>query len=52
MNPKRKKIEDKIYEIIGYLDSPDHFNLNKYKEVFSKMTDEEFGNFCNWCNVF
>ena len=50
MNPKRKKIEDKIYEIIGYLDSPDHFNLNKYQEVFSKMTDEEFGNFCNWCN--
>lgn len=50
MNPKRQKIEEMIYKVIGYLDSPDHFNLNKYKEVFSKMSDEEFGKFCEWCN--
>lgn len=50
MTPKREKIQNMIYKIIGYLDSKDEFNLTKYKEVFEKMTDEEFGNFCNWCN--
>ena len=50
MTPKRKKIEETIYKVIELLDNKEHYNLNKYKEVFSKMTDEEFGKFCEWCN--
>ena len=50
MTEKRKRITDKILEVIGYLDSKDGFNVNKYKEIFAAMSDEEFGKFCEWCN--
>ena len=50
MTEKRKRIEDKIFEVIGYLDTKDGTNLKYYKDYFRNMSDEEFGKFCEWCN--
>ena len=50
MTDKRKRIQDKIFEVIKLLDDKNGYNLKVYKEMFEVMTDEEFGNFCNWCN--
>lgn len=50
MTDKRKRITDQIMKTIGYLDTKDHYNTKKYKEIFAAMTDEEFGRFCEWCN--
>lgn|SRR5574344_962246 len=50
MTEKRKRIEAKIYEIIGYLDNKDGLNLSQWKEFLGGMSDEQFGKWCNWCN--
>lgn len=50
MTEKRKRIEAKIFEVIGLLDSKDGYNVSKYKDIFRNMSDEEFGKFCEWCN--
>ncbi len=50
MTEKRKRITDKIFEIIALLDTKDGYNLSKYKDIFNAMSDEEFGKFCEWCN--
>lgn len=50
MTEKRQRIQNKIYEIISYLDNKEGFNVKKYKDLFNSMTDEEFGKFCEWCN--
>ena len=50
MTEKRKRITDKILEIVALLDTKDNYNYNKYKDLFGAMTDEEFGKFCEWCN--
>ncbi len=50
MTDKRKRITDQILKTIGYLDTKDHYNAKKYKEMFDAMSDDEFGKFCEWCN--
>ena len=50
MTEKRKRITDKILEIVKCIDTKDNYNYKKYKEMFDVMTDKEFGDFCNWCN--
>ena len=50
MTEKRKRIEDKVLEIVSYLDTKDQFNYHKYKMMFSAMSDAEFANWCKWCN--
>lgn len=50
MTEKRKRITNKILEIVALLDTKDGYNLEKYKDIFNAMTDEDFGKFCEWCN--
>ena len=50
MTEKRKRITNKILEIVALLDTKDGYNLAKYKDIFNAMTDEDFGKFCEWCN--
>jgi hypothetical protein len=41
---KRKKVEEKIYKTISLLE-PTGKNANKYREMFSKMSDTQFETF-------
>jgi len=52
MTEKRKRIQEKMFEVIALLDDKKGYNLQKYKDMFDEknMSDEEFGKFCNWCN--
>ena len=50
MTEKRKRIEAKIFEVLGHLDTKDGYNVTHYKDMFRNMSDEEFGKFCEWCN--
>ena len=50
MTEKRKKITDMVLKIVKLLDASNGFNYDKYKAIFDKMTDKEFGDWCNWCN--
>lgn len=41
MNPKRKAVEEYLYKYLDGVD-PSGLNLKKYKETFSKMSDQDF----------
>lgn len=45
MTPQRKKAEELIYSVLNKLD-PKGYNTDYYKEMFSKMSDEQFLKFC------
>ena len=45
MNKQRKEAEQLIYEVMDKLD-PKGYNSSYYKDIFSKMSDEEFTKFC------
>lgn len=42
---KRKEMENLIYKVFSALD-PSETNTNKYKAMFSKMSDSQFDKFC------
>ena len=44
----RKKIEEKVYKVMKLLD-PQGYNENKYKKLFSGMSDAQF---TRWMNKF
>lgn len=45
MTPQRKKAEDLVYSVMEKLDKAE-YNVAYYKNLFSKMSDTEFYNFC------
>ena len=46
MNEKRQKAEELIYKVFDTLDSKE-YNSSYYAEMFAKMSDKEFFEFCN-----
>jgi hypothetical protein len=45
MTPQRKKAEELIYSVYDAIDKT-HTNSDYYRELFAKMSDEEFMKFC------
>ena len=45
MTPQRKKAEELIYKVYDAIDKT-HTNSDYYRELFAKMSDEEFMRFC------